>query len=303
MPVNPSTYHPASCTDALEYSNRQCVRTDNGGIRHFILVEKNYQPTLVAALDAATNDQQAYIAAWIAAKNAGKIIVVPNVLGEYDGGSPVESQGYGGAQTRLTGMEHTATIDDINVVGNYAFANALRTTQNYVLWFATSSLIWNTHVPCGAFAGLPVTREYTSELKYVYTVKWSHPDTPSPYDLPGFLFDDQAFSSSIVNTVFNRSGANVAATFVANFEAPCPAASSGTITMTGVEYDNGTTVVASSGWALTGSPVAIAAGDTSKSLPVTGPVTPLAAGTYIFTFLVSGCGQSAPQTVRTIVVV
>lgn len=303
MAVQQSLYHPTDCNAVLAYVNNSCPTTENGGIRNFILVDKYYQDTLVAALDAATTQQQHY-AAWNTAKQAGKLIIVSNVLGDYDGSSPVESQGYGGASMRETGKEHVVTLDDVNAIGNSAFANSLPKANKWVLWFSSNRLIWNTKAPAGMSTTMPIDRDYNSEVKYVYTMKWSHPELPEPYWNPGELFDETSFSGAVTNvSLDNTTGPNFAAAFLATFEQACPLASSGSIRLIGVEYDNGTVVAVASGYALTGGPVAITAGDVSKALPTTGPATPLAAGTYIYSFGISGCGRTVEQVVESYIVI
>jgi hypothetical protein len=284
---NLTSYHPGNCGQSLAYLQQCCPRTEGGGIRHLLLVEKSYQPTLVAALDAAGDNRQTQLAAWLQARLAGKLVVVPNVLGNYNGGDATESQGYGGAQSRTTGMEHTAVVDDVNVVGNRAFAHALMRQSNHVLWFATADLIWNTHVPCGAAVQMPVAREYTSELKYVYTFKWSSLQPPQHYWLPMALFDCQPFSAAI--SVRSVSGGTL--TFDAVYEMACTAG--GTIALTGVTYDPGTGATdVSADFSM--SAFTIVAGQTADTFTVTRTAGAPPSGAYVFTFSLTGCGLATP---------
>src|SRR5690606_15513610 len=93
-------------------------------------------------------------------------------------------------------------------------------SQRYVLWFATDRLIWNTHTPCGMSASMPVERDYTSEVKYIYTLKWSSTLHPQHYWLPRQLFDCTGFSTAIVTT--GASGSPVDIEFEATYEMASP---------------------------------------------------------------------------------
>jgi ABC-type hemin transport system ATPase subunit len=73
---NLTSYHPGNCAQSLAYLQQCCPRTEGGGIRHLLLVDKAYQPTLVAALDAAGDNRHTQLAAWLQARLAGKLVVV-----------------------------------------------------------------------------------------------------------------------------------------------------------------------------------------------------------------------------------
>ncbi|MBX3103205.1 MAG: hypothetical protein KF690_11905 [Bacteroidetes bacterium] len=293
---NLTSYHPTSCAEAVQYLKQCCARTEKGGVRHMILVDKYYQPTLESALDAAGDDRQAQLAAWFQALQADKLVVIPNVLGNYNGGEPVESQGYGGAQSRTTGMTHTAVVDDVNVVGNRVFAQAIMQSQRYVLWFATSDLIWNTHSPCGISVQMPVEREYTSELKYVYTLQWSSLNPPQHYWLPLSLFDCASFSAAIALESVVGSTLH----FEATYESACTGG--GTITLDSILLDDGSAVTNVTSQ-YTHTPFSITSGSLSDTFTVTKNSGSPAAGIYTFRFGVSGCGQAAPQWVEVVHVV
>lgn len=296
---NITGYHPADCDTQLGYVKQCCPETEKGGIRHFILVNKNYQNTLLSALDAAGTDKEKQHAAFMAAKLAGKMVVVPNVVGEYDGGSPTESQGYGGAQTRITGKEHTATIDDVNVVNNREFADALAKTQNWILWFVTGSLIWNTHEPCGGVANMPVGREYTSEVMYQYVFKWSSITNPQHYWAPDALFDCTEPDMS-VDFVSVAPGPPTVQTFDAQLSDAATAV--GAITLRRVTFLSGAGVTSDVTSSYTLAAANIAINDTDKTLVVTGPTTQTA-GTYTFTFVLTGAGRDEEQEYSTVQIV
>ncbi|MFN7707570.1 MAG: hypothetical protein ACK5QE_02770 [Sphingobacteriia bacterium] len=237
---NLPSFHPTSCATDLSYLRQCCPGSEHGGIRNVILVDKYYQPTLMSALNAAGDSATAQLAAWQAANTAGKIIILANVLGEYDGGTPNESQGYGGTLTRITGMDHSATVEDLNVVGNRAFADAALRSQRHVLWFATERLIWNTHATCGIAVTMPVEREYNSELRYIYTFKWSTTSHPQHYWLPEALLvcaDEEEQENTIGFEIVNNEDSDVSFLFTYN----PPPATSLTIDLVSVIYNNGTT--------------------------------------------------------------
>lgn len=290
---NLTSYHPLSCSSQLSYLQQCCPNTEAGGVRHLILVDKYYQPTLVDELDAAGDSTAAQQAAWNRARRAGKLIVVPNILGEYDGGSPTEAQGYGGAQSRVTGMEHTLTVDDVNVVGNRSFADAVNRSQRYVAWFATERLIWNGHAPCGISATMPVDKAYTSEVKYVYNLKWSSLEHPQHYWLPRQLFDCADFSTAItLDGVV--AGESVTLSFGCQHEQA--ATDTGTIILKKVTcLAGGTVTTVTTGYSCPAFTIAL--NQTEGTFDVTGPAVQ-DPGTYLFCFEVTGAGMTQPQLVE-----
>lgn len=294
---NLTSYHPANCDAELSYFNECCPNIERGSIRHIVLVEKNYRDnTLKPALDAAGDDRNAQQVAWLVAKAAGKAIAIKDVRGSYAEPSETTQQGFGGQAERVIGLDHEISITDPNLIGNIDFLNQLYKTKNYVLYYCTASLIWDTIQPfagVGKIAG--VEEDPNSEVYGRMMFRWKSIANPQHYWLPELLFNCEATDMEVEFVSFVAGTPNTV-NFLATFEQAAPAA--GSITLDSVSYDNGTVVTdVTANYTLTGTPVTVAISDATKALPVT--TTPAqSTGTYIYVFLLTGAGRSIPQRVE-----
>lgn len=126
---------------------------------------------------------------WEAGFASGDIILIPMTSGTFDGGSEVESPGYGRQATRLTGYNFQAQYQDPNYKLNCNFYNAIKNSRGYKFAYATSSQIHLVNVPVQAIPKNPVQDDVTSAVVWDVLVKWSDSDVPCPYDIPPGIFD------------------------------------------------------------------------------------------------------------------
>ena len=289
---NLPSYHPTDCNAAATYMAQCCPRVENGGIRHAVLVEQNYaKQVLRPALAAAGEDYNANLAAWFNARQAGKAIPIANLRGSYAEPSPITSPGYGGAADITTGFDHEVVVHDQNLIGNLDFVNKIRTLRGWVLFFATSGVIWDTQYPFSGEGMTSVEEDNNSQVVAHLKFRWKGPNAPQHSVLPVDWFNCEAFDMTVLLASVTL-GPPVGLNFVADFESPAPSA--GTITL--ISVMQGTSDVTAD-YTLTGTPIAVATNDVSKALPVTKTLAQ-APGTYVFTFELAGAGRDAPQLVQ-----
>jgi hypothetical protein len=127
-----------------------------------------------------------------------KIIVIPETNGSFDGGSEVETAGYGDQQTKLTGYNFQATYNDPNYKLNADFYNAIKNSRNYKFAYRTESLVHLTRNTVQVIPKNPVAEDVTGEVIWNVLVKWSEGDLPVPYDLPHGIFTCFDYTGAII---------------------------------------------------------------------------------------------------------
>lgn len=171
-------YYPAGCDSAIP--NHICTNCDDiehGRIRSIALIKNSFN------FSDPTNPNE-----WQAGILAKNIIIIPDVNGTFDGGSEVESDGYGDQQTKLVGYNFTLNFKDPNYKQNAGFYQAVKNSRNYRLAYRTETQIHLTNVTVEIIPKNPVTANTTDEVVWDVTAKWSDGDVPTPYDAPLSIF-------------------------------------------------------------------------------------------------------------------
>jgi hypothetical protein len=171
-------YYPAGCDAAIgdHYCN-PCESAEHGRLRSAAFVAQDFEFT-----DPSSPTE------WAAGIAAKKIIIIPETNGSFDGGSEVETPGYGDQQTKLVGYNFQATYNDPNYALNADFYNALKRSRNYRFAYRTETKVHLTTNTVQAIPKNPVAEDLTSEVVWNVLVKWSEADLPVPYDVPEGIF-------------------------------------------------------------------------------------------------------------------
>lgn len=127
---------------------------------------------------------------WQAGIESGDIIIIPSVRGSFDGGSPVESTGYGRQSTNLTGYNFIATYQDPNYKSNANFYNSLKYSRIYRFAYVTETQVHLSDATVSVVPTNPVTENTTDDVTWNVQVKWAGGDLPVPYDAPAGIFDE-----------------------------------------------------------------------------------------------------------------
>lgn len=127
---------------------------------------------------------------WQDAINSKDIIVIPQVLGSFDGGAEVESPGYGRQSTNITGFNFSANFKDPNYKLNGPFYNAIKNSRQYKFGFVTESQLHLTDDAVSVIPKNPITESLTDDVVWDVTVKWAGPDLIEPVDVPPGIFDE-----------------------------------------------------------------------------------------------------------------
>jgi hypothetical protein len=172
-------YYPSGCDTLVgEHLCDPCEAKEKGRVRSVAFIKSTF-----AFSDPSSPTE------WQTGINAGDIIVIPQVLGSFDGGSEVESAGYGDQSTNLTGFNFTSNFKDPNYKNNATFYNALKYSRDYVYAFRTET---QTHISDNTVSVIPknpMTENLTDDVVWDVTVKWAGPDLPAPQDTPPGIFE------------------------------------------------------------------------------------------------------------------
>lgn len=175
-----SIYYPASCADeAPLYNCDPCpISPEHGRVRSTAYIHKSW------VFSDPTNAVE-----WLDGIDQGKIIIVPETNGEFDGGSPVMGPGYGDVLEVLLGYNFSLKYKDPRFAKNVSFYNQLKNSRNYKFAYRTETKTWITVVPVQIIPKQPVGGDLTSVIDGDIEVKFSHEDLVLPYDTPEGVFD------------------------------------------------------------------------------------------------------------------
>lgn len=170
---------PYTPCDALpDHTANLCDSGELGRIRSVAIIANDF------TFSDPTNPTE-----WTDGEAAGKIIILPETSGTYDGGKPKEGPGYGDAENTYMSMEHTVKFKDPTFKDNILFYNTLRKSRGYRMAFRTNSLVHIVESPVNFRPTNPVAEGTDTTVVWDIEAKWTSPDTPLAYDLPTGIFD------------------------------------------------------------------------------------------------------------------
>lgn len=173
-----AVYYPSGCASSVpdHYCN-PCETPEHGRVRSVAFIASDFEFTN----PSDPNEWEDGIA-------NKKIILIPETNGSFDGGSEVETPGYGDQQTKLVGYNFQLTYNDPNYRLNADFYNAIKLSRSYRLAYRTESLVHLTENTVSVVPKNPVAEDLTSEVVWNVLVKWSEGNLPIPYAVPAGIF-------------------------------------------------------------------------------------------------------------------
>lgn len=180
-----SVYYPAGCeTEVGEHYCNPCDAIEHGRVRSIAFIKKSF------VFEDPTDPTE-----WEAGVASGDIIIIPEVLGSFNGGEPVESTGYGDQATKITGYNFELPFKDPSYANNADFYNGLKRSRNYKVAYRTENY---THISDNAVTVIPkspVGEDLTSEVVWDVLVKFSQGDIPTPTLTPPGIFECFAYEA------------------------------------------------------------------------------------------------------------
>lgn len=125
---------------------------------------------------------------WTAGIDAGKIILLNELTGSYDGGTPKTGTGWGDAKESTLGYDCTATLKDRVYKENYMHYKTLAGTTSWHLAFVTETQVHISGAPVNASSKNAISENVDDTIFWETTVKWFEQFTPAPHTMPAGIF-------------------------------------------------------------------------------------------------------------------
>jgi hypothetical protein len=116
-----------------DYICNPCEAGENGRVRGAAYIDKS----LKAAITEANIASETW---WAQHIESGKIKIIPNTRGTFDGGTKKTVTGFGDDKEKIIGKTFAAVVNDINHTGNEGFYEALENNyKDYIFAFRTKN--------------------------------------------------------------------------------------------------------------------------------------------------------------------
>lgn len=147
-----------------------------GRVRGVALVDGSVNLTeLIDALKNESADQAQTIFEGLI--EAGKLHLISESTGTFDGGSAQTGDGYGDEENRLLGYLYTLSFKDPSFSGNKEFYESAESTHWKVIW-RTETLLHFADKPANIQAIAPVEQDLTSAVVWNVTATWKSKNKP-----------------------------------------------------------------------------------------------------------------------------
>lgn len=153
---------------------------EQGGVRSIAFIHKD----IIGSITTDPTDTNA----WLQGIQDGKIFVIPETQGSFDGGSPVEGPGYGHVASRIVGYDFSLPYKDPAYKDNCAFYNSIKGSTKWHVAYATESLTRISGKPVVIIPKSPIQEDLNSEVVWDVEVKWKEKNQPCPFETPDGVF-------------------------------------------------------------------------------------------------------------------
>ncbi len=167
-----------TCNDILSpHYTRNCDdENEHGRIRRGAFIHKSVIATIMA--DPTDNT------AWTTAIAAGTILVMPELAGTFDGGTPKMGPGFGDEKERYIGSDFKAVIKDPLYKENWGFYKSLAGKSSYYFAYCTETQVHITGKPVTVASKNPVTDNVEDNVIWESDISWFESFSPAPHDAP-----------------------------------------------------------------------------------------------------------------------
>lgn len=182
-----SVTYPDTCTSSIPFHQCDpCAAVEQARIRSVAFINKSFIDTLMANPSSG--------AVWHNGIDDSLIIVVPETNGSFDGGSPVEGQGFGSSPSKYMGSEYVVTYRDPNYTTNCDFYSSIQRSNVYHFAYVTETQVHITENTVTILPKAPIEDNLNGMVLWEVTVKFQQYATPCPYDKPDGIFTCYALS-------------------------------------------------------------------------------------------------------------
>jgi len=168
----------ATSGDTLQHVCDPCGR-ELGRVRGVALFDASFDIAALKALliSGQTADITAAQTAFENGVAAGKIHLISETTGTFDGGAAQTGDGYGDEETRLLGYLYTLNFKDPSYSGNKEFWEKAE-NEHWIVCWRTETLLHLADKPAGIQAIAPVEQDLTSAVAWNVTATWKSKAKP-----------------------------------------------------------------------------------------------------------------------------
>ena len=140
---------------------------------------------------------------WQAGITAGLVILLPEVQGDYNGGEPIYSRGFGYSEETLTAYKFEVNYKDPDYAGNLPHYNSVTGSRNFYIAFCSESIMRISQRNGTLVASNPIANSLKEEVNFVLNYKWTNDLLPLEYAIPDGVFvcaPDVVYGASFDNS-------------------------------------------------------------------------------------------------------
>lgn len=162
----------------LAHTNDPCSR-ETGRVRGVILFDGSFDiQTIISLLQSGTAADAANVVHRISAGiDAGKVHIINQTTGTYNGGEPHTADGFLGDETRLLWYNHQVKFEDPTYDGNRDFWQKAQRDMRYVAW-RTETMLHFSDKPANIVVTAPVDSAVTSAVTWHVDLTWKSKNLP-----------------------------------------------------------------------------------------------------------------------------
>lgn len=166
-------YYPKCEQDvsALVHTCDPCNNVERGRVRSIVMVDPLGNYTM-------EDLKELTLEKWKEAIDKGQIILLPRVIGSFDGGSPIEGDGYGDETSRLIGYNYTLDAKDPSYASNTDFWQAAE-KKTWWLAYRTETLIHFVDGAVKVQAKAPVEEGLDTDVVWNLHYMWASDSKPT----------------------------------------------------------------------------------------------------------------------------
>lgn len=165
-----------SCTpEAMAHVCDPCMTTEGARVRGVLLFDTD------SGLDETStlNEFESGI-------ESGKVHVIPETSGSYDGGTDKTGDGYGDETERKLGEDHVVTFNDPSFAGNRDFWQKAEKKKWHIAFRSETKLHVVADAKVRISAHAPVAESIDDAVVWNVTASWFSKDKPAVVDLEAF---------------------------------------------------------------------------------------------------------------------
>ena len=190
-------YYPSNC-NTIESHNACGCGIELARVRSVALIHKSFYTQLIS--DPESN------VVWEAGITAGLIVILPQTQGEYNGGEPIFSRGFGYSEQTLMAYNFNVSYKDPDYINNISHYNSITGSRNFYIAFCSETIMRISQRPGTLIAKNPITNSLKDEVNYLLTYSWTHNLMPLEYEIPDNILvcnSDVVYGASFDNSFDN----------------------------------------------------------------------------------------------------